>query len=216
MRNYEDDGILPSSVRGTNGYRRYSYLHLAALEAFLALARAASHSSARDVMRAINSGRLDDALEIIDTVHSQVLKDRQTVRSIQSALANINSDVPLDGSRMPSYTIGDLAHRLSITSTTLRGWEQAGILAPSRQAGTGHRHYSYEDVRDAELAHLLRRGGQRLSSIAMIVREIRNAGSTKALREATAQWQSRLNEQARHLLKASELLSGYVSARTQS
>ncbi|HEY0259445.1 MAG TPA: MerR family DNA-binding transcriptional regulator [Lacisediminihabitans sp.] len=213
VRNYEDDGILPSAIRGRNGYRRYTYFHLSALEAFLALARAASHSSARSVMRAINSDRLDDALEVIDTVHGQLLKDRQTVRTIQSALVEIDSEVPLDRSRISTFTIGDLAHRLGVTSTTLRGWEQAGILSPNRQASTGHRHYSNEDARDAELAHLLRRGGQRLSSIAMIIREIRNAGSTTALREATAQWHSRLNEQGRALLKAAGLLASYVSER---
>lgn len=213
VRNYEDDGILPPAVRSASGYRQYTYRHLSALEAFLALARAASHSSARDIMRAVNSDRLDDALEVVDTVHSQLRKDRQTVRTIQSSLAAIASDVPVRESRISTFTIGDLAHRLGVTSTTLRGWEQAGILSPTRQAGTGHRHYTGEDVRDAELAHLLRRGGQRLSSIAMIIREIRNAGSTTALREATTQWHSRLNEQGRAFLNASGLLANYVNER---
>lgn len=145
VRNYEDDGILPTAERGGNGYRRYTVVHLAGLEAFVGLAKATSHSSARDVMRAINNDHLDDALEVIDYAHCQILKDRQTIRTIQSALADISSAVPKDRPALPHFTIGDLAHRVGVTSTTLRGWEQAGILAPKRQLHTGHRLYSQEE-----------------------------------------------------------------------
>lgn len=215
VRNYEDDGILPTAERGGNGYRRYTVVHLAGLEAFVGLAKATSHSSARDVMRAINNDHLDDALEVIDSEHCQILKDRQTIRTIQSALADISSAVPKDRPALPHFTIGDLAHRVGVTSTTLRGWEQAGILAPKRQLHTGHRLYSQEDVQDAELAYLLRRSRRGLGDIALIVREVRTAGSTDALREAADDWKRRLDERARGLLDATAMLSSYLNIREQ-
>lgn len=213
VRNYEEDRILPPAARSENGYRRYTRVHLAALEAFVVLAGATSHSSARGVMRAINDDRVDDALEIIDGEHSQLLKDRQTVRTIRSTLADIDSQTLERSPRVQDFTIGDLAQRIGVTSTTLRGWEEFGILNPARQAATGHRVYTREDVRDAELAYLLRRGKRPLSDIAFIIREIRTAGSATALGEAAAQWACRVNEKGRMLVDASAKLSLYLASR---
>jgi DNA-binding transcriptional MerR regulator len=40
----------------------------------------------------------------------------------------------------------------------LRKWERAGLLEPQRDPATGYRVYAPADVRDAQLAHQLRRG----------------------------------------------------------
>lgn len=46
-----------------------------------------------------------------------------------------------------------------MTPATLRNWEGAGIVAPARDPATGYCLYQASDIRDAEFAHLLRRGG---------------------------------------------------------
>jgi len=215
VRNYEEDGILPPATRSENGYRNYTQVHLAALNAFVALARATSHSSAREIMVALNEGRVDEALEVVDREHSQLLKDRQTVRTVQAALSDIESHVAPTGLRRGTYSVGELAHRVGVTSTTLRGWERAGVLAPDRDPATGHRKYADDDVRDAELAYLLRRGGHGVSDIALIVHEVRTAGSAVALREATLQWNLRLRDRSRALLDAAAALSEFLTPTSQ-
>lgn len=42
---------------------------------------------------------------------------------------------------------------------TPRKWERAGLVRPRRDPRTGYRVYDEADVRDARLAHRLRRGG---------------------------------------------------------
>ncbi|MBO1420048.1 MerR family transcriptional regulator, partial [Streptomyces sp. FH025] len=89
-------------------------------------------------------------------------------------------------------------------------WEQAGILSPARDRATGHRVYRADDVRDAELAHLLRRGGYLLDHIAAVVRQVRTAGGTDSLAGALDDWQRRLTARGLAMLTAATLLDAYL------
>src|SRR5207248_5332568 len=92
------------------------------------------------------------------------------------------------------WSIGELAHRLGVTAATVQAWERAGILVPGRDRATGYRVFRAADVRDAELAHLLRRGGYPLEHIATVVTQVRTAGGTESLADALETWQRKLVE----------------------
>lgn len=213
VRNYERDGFLPPAERTPTGYRVYTERHAAALRAFLALAPAFGHATAGLVMSAVNADRSDEALTALDRGHAQLLRDRETLATVRQAVDHLTSEQPAEISRsLPGpLSIGELAHRLGLTPATLRTWETAGILTPTRDRPGGHRHYRPEDVRDAELAHLLRRGGHPLAHIATVVRQIRTAGGTDGLTEALNSWQQRLTTRGRAMLTAAARLDAYLS-----
>lgn len=71
--------------------------------------------------------------------------------------------------------MGPLAAKLGIRPATLRKWERAGLVSPRRDPRTGYRVYDATDVRDAGLAHQLRRGGYRLEQIAPLIAQVRAA-----------------------------------------
>lgn len=213
IRNYEDEGIIPAARRGENGYRHYASIHLHALRAFIALIRATTHVSARNILIAFNEGRIDDAFELIDRAHLQLLKDRETIATVEKGLTELqhqHSSHMEQGRR--AFSIGDLARRLGVTPATLRSWEAAGILSPRRILETGHRSYDLEDVRDAELSRLLRRGGQRLADIAVIIREVRVAGDPDALLRTVSEWKERANLRSRALMDTAVALSDYLGS----
>ncbi|MFF2078333.1 TioE family transcriptional regulator [Kitasatospora sp. NPDC058162] len=216
VRNYERDGFLPPAERTPTGYRVYTERHAVALRAFLALAPAFGHATAGLVMSAVNAGRPDEALTALDRGHAQLLRDRETLATVRRAVDHLTSEQATDragtGRSLPGpLSIGELAHRLGLTPATLRTWETAGILTPARDRPGGHRHYRPEDVRDAELAHLLRRGGHPLAHIATVVRQIRTAGGTDGLTEALDDWQQRLTTRGRAMLTAAARLDAYLS-----
>jgi DNA-binding transcriptional MerR regulator len=93
----------------------------------------------------------------------------------------------------------------------VRNWEGAGILVPARDPATGYRVYRAADVRDAELAHLLRRGGYPLERIATVVQQVRTAGGTGRLSRALDDWQRKLTEQGLAMLDAATRLSAYLA-----
>ncbi|MET7656243.1 MULTISPECIES: MerR family DNA-binding transcriptional regulator [unclassified Streptomyces] len=213
VRNYEDAGIIPPARRSRTGYRDYTATHAAALAAYLALVPAFGYSTSRRIMRAVTDGRLDDALEYVDDGHGLLARDRNTLRTVEAALSHLGPAAPdaEAGARAP-YGIGELARHLGLNPATLRAWERAGVLTPPRDPRTGHRQYLAPDVRDAELAHLLRRGGRPLGAVATVLGELRDAGGLEALAGTLEGWRRDLTSRGTAQLYAAGRLSTYLEA----
>lgn len=214
VRNYERDGCLPPAARTPGGHRVYTEVHAAALRAFLALARAYGHATGVEIMHAVHRGDDDGMLMIIDRGHQQRLRDRSTLDSVRAAIGNLEFDSESEVDTAP-FSIGELAHRLRVTPATIRNWEEAGILSPERDTA-GYRRYDAADIRDADLARLLRRGGYPLEHIATVVRRVRDAGGVEPLTEALEAWRHRLTRQGLDSLDAAAMLSRYLEARGPS
>lgn len=213
VRNYERDGFLPPAARTPNGYRTYTVTHVHALRAHLALVAAHGHATAGEIMRAVHRGDLDAALTTIDRSHIQRRNDRETLAAVETAIDALDRAPTQDSPARPR-AIGHLAHRLNVSPATLRKWERAGVLAPRRDPRTGQRHYDAADIRDARLAHLLRRGGYLLDHIATVVGQVRGAGGTEPLTASLHDWRQRLTTRGRLALTAAGLLATYLDHTT--
>ena len=211
VRNYEDRGVLPPASRTASGYRIYTDLHAVALRAFLAQLPAHGYATGREILRAINNNHVDDALRAVDRSHAQLLRDRETLDAVSTAIGVLTSPVAA-GLPDRSLPVSAVAHRLGVSPATLRKWERAGILVPPRDRA-GYRLYRPDDVRDAELAHLLRRGGYLLGHIATVVSQVRGAGSVEALAESLAGWRGRLTDRGRAMLFAAARVDEYLRFR---
>ncbi|MBO8184093.1 TioE family transcriptional regulator [Streptomyces spirodelae] len=234
VRNYEEAGILPAAGRTAHGYRTYTALHAGALRAFLALVPGHGHQAAASIMRAVNRGAYEEAFRLIDESHAQLLDDRRTLQAVESALRDLEHTTaaapatesePAAGSApaarsQPAGTsgpggtfIGPLAGKLGIRPATLRKWERAGLVRPRRDPLTGYRVYDDADVRDARLAHQLRRGGYPLERIAPLIAQVRAAGGLEPLEGALRDWRGRLSARGRALLAGAAELEAYLRDR---
>ena len=213
VRNYEGEGILPAAGRTRHGYRVYAPLHARALRAFVALVPAHGHGTAMGVMRAVNAGDVDAALALLDESHTQLLRDRETLAAVDAALRDLASSEPEVPSRRKDVFIGRLARELGVGPATLRKWERAGLIGPRRDPETGYRVYSPVDVRDARLAHQLRRGGYLLRQIAPLIEQVRHAGGVGPLEATLNGWRARLTTRGLSMLAAAAELSAYVENR---
>jgi DNA-binding transcriptional MerR regulator len=211
VRNYERDGFLPPATRTPSGYRVYTEGHAAALRAFLALVAAYGHAAAGGIMHAVNDDDLERALTLIDRGHQRLLRDRETLNAVRQAIGHLTTG-PAPEPAAADRSIGELAHRLGVTPATVRAWERAGVLTPSRDSATGYRVFRAADVRDAELTHLLRRGGYPLEHIATVVAQVRTAGGTESLAHALKTWQERLTARGVAMLGAAARLGEYLAS----
>ncbi|MET8824583.1 TioE family transcriptional regulator [Streptomyces sp. NPDC004610] len=214
VRNYEEAGILPPADRTERGYRVYTPRHAAALRAFLALLPGHGHATATAVLRAVHEGRAEDAFRLIDVSHAQLLDDRRTLEAVERALRDLAPGERDGEDTGPGGTvfIGPLADRLGIRPATLRKWERAGLVHPHRDPVTGYRLYTDADVRDARLAHQLRRGGHPLERIAALLTQVRAAGGLEPLEGALGDWRDRLSTRGRALLAGAAELHTYLIA----
>jgi len=214
VRNYEEQGILPTVGRTRHGYRIYTPLHARALSAFVALAPAHGHGTATGVMRAVNTGDVDAALTLLDESHAQLLRDRETLAAVEKVLLDLtSSETPAAPRPGEEVFIGQLARELGVGPATLRKWERAGLLNPRRDPETGYRVYSPADVRDARLVHQLRRGGYLLRQIAPPIEQVRHAGGVGPLEATLDGWRARLTTRGISMLAAAAELSAYVEDR---
>jgi DNA-binding transcriptional MerR regulator len=209
VRNYEAAGILPGAERTAYGYRTYTPLHAEALRAFLALVPGHGHQTAVSIMQAINRGTTEDALRIIDESHAQLLDDRRTLRAVEAAVRDLEPAPPERGNTF----VGPVSKRLGIRPATLRKWERAGLVQPRRDPQTGYRVYSAADVRDALLAHQLRRGGYLLEQIAPLIAQVRSAGGVAPLESMLRDWHARLSARSRAMLSGAAALDRYLGCR---
>ncbi|MGW2181945.1 TioE family transcriptional regulator [Streptomyces sp. NPDC001732] len=224
VRNYEETGVLPEAGRTPHGYRTYTPLHAQALRTFLALLPGHGHRTATSIMRAVNRGETGEAFRLIDESHAQLLDDRQTLRAVENALRELTSAtdrgpgtaMPGPGTAAPGSGgtfIGPLAERLGIRPATLRKWERAGLLHPRRDPLTGYRVYDEADVRDARMAHQLRRGGYLLEQIAPLIAQVRAAGGVAPLEATLRNWHDRVSARGRAMLAGAAELEAYLHAR---
>ncbi|UYQ62544.1 TioE family transcriptional regulator [Streptomyces peucetius] len=216
IRNYEEAGILPAAGRTPHGYRAYTPLHAQALHAFLALVPGHGHRTAASVMRAVNRDAVDEAFRLIDESHAQLLDDRRTLQTVERALRDLEPITAPEPASVPGpggTFIGPLAAKLGIRPATLRKWERAGLMSPRRDPRTGYRVYEEADVRDARLAHQLRRGGYLLEQIAPLIARVRAAGGPEPLEATLRDWRGRLSARGRAMLTGAAELEAYLRRR---
>ncbi|CAM3722124.1 TioE family transcriptional regulator [Nocardiopsis rhodophaea] len=210
VRNYEEAGILPPAERTPSGYRVYGPLHARALRVFLALVPAHGHPTATAIMRAVNEGDVEGALAMIDESHAQLLKDRETLKAVEHALRDLAPSDRAAPVRTGPMFVGPLARQLGVRPATLRKWERAGLIRPQRDPATGYRVYGPDDVRDAHLAHQLRRGGYLLDQITPLLEQVRSAGGLEPLESALRDWRGRLTSRSHAMLAGAAQLSVYL------
>ncbi|MEU3019544.1 MULTISPECIES: TioE family transcriptional regulator [unclassified Nocardiopsis] len=230
VRNYEADGILPAAERTPSGHRAYTPAHACALRAFLALVPGHGHQRAAAIMRAVNHGQVEAALNEVDLSHAQLLDDRRTLASVREALRDLEAAAPapehapapvLSGltREVPEpgpVLIGPLADRLGLRPATLRKWERAGLVHPDRDPRTGYRVYDASAVRDARLVHQLRRGGHSLEGIAPLITQVRAAGGLGPMEATLDAWDRRLGIRGRALLRGAAELEHHLSTYRDS
>lgn len=228
VRNYEEDGALPEAGRTRSGYRVYTLRHRAALRAFLSLKKAIGHHPALAILRAVHQHDLDAALEGVGRAHEQLLRDRATLAVLAQAAQDLGADRADRADRADSADgaagalsgreraarrvlgVGELAARIGVSPATLRHWESRGLVFPVRGRGSAHRLYGPQQVRDAELVHLLRRGGHGLGDIAIVLDQMRGGGGDSSLHDALSTSRERVAARGLALLRASSALAAYI------
>ncbi|WP_120006121.1 MerR family transcriptional regulator [Nesterenkonia muleiensis] len=210
VRTLEAAGVLPEAERSQTGYRQYTEAHLRSLRCYHVLAPGHGAATARQIMVLVNQRRPAEALALVDTSHAQLHSQRQQLAETTTALEKLRQNAESIPTQHSPISIGQLARNLKVRTSTLRVWEDAGLLCPRRIGAQRHRLYTATDIRDARIIHLLRQSHYLLNRIRPIIEEVGNAGGTDALHSALHQRRMALSRRSRAMLDGAAHLSEHI------
>ncbi|MBP2478527.1 DNA-binding transcriptional MerR regulator [Crossiella equi] len=214
VRDLEALGVLPPATRSHNGYRQFAEAHLDALRAYRDLAHAVGPVEARRAMREIRVLPRAEAAALLCGFHTRLNDERDQALTARAALAAIRDEATTDAEPTPgdTMTITELAQALGTRASTLRFWEQAGLVTPERvvtRAGTARR-YPLTAIREARITAALRAGGYRVPDVhkaLTAVRDLRDVTDSLAALDARL---AAIAQRALALLRAGTLLAEII------
>ncbi|MFJ8110677.1 MerR family transcriptional regulator [Streptomyces sp. NPDC096132] len=171
VRDLERLGVLPPAARSANGYRCYTPAHVRALRAYRGLAGAVGPVEARQLLARVRTQTLAEAAAAISEVHVRLARERDEALRAREALRAIQAGAGAGGSEREgdAMTITELAGALGVRPSTLRFWEQEGLIAPERVTSLRARRYGLAAVRAARVVAALRSSGYGIPAVREIM-----------------------------------------------
>ncbi|MFK3671392.1 MerR family transcriptional regulator [Leifsonia aquatica] len=176
IRDLERLGVIPPAERAPNGYRSFGATHIRALRVYRGVAAAVGPVEARRVLREAWTLPLPDAAVLLGALHVGLAREREQAEAALRALRTIRSEG--HGRTQPddvAFTIAELADALGVRASTLRFWEQEGLVAPDRVTSRGARSYPPAAVREARIVAALRAAGYRIPAVRSTIDAIRRS-----------------------------------------
>lgn len=225
VRDLERLAVIPPAVRQPNGYRRFGPGHITALRAYRALAIALGPVQARDTLRDVQRLPQDEAIAIVVNHHVALARARADALAALDALGRIvdedrhdtpaaaaaddaaDADADADG-----MSVSELAAALGVRTSTLRFWEQQGLLTPERTGALQSRWYTLAAIRDARIVAALRAGGHRIPAVQAVVRSLREVGDPHHARAARQARLQALSGRSEALLRAGADIVDLITA----
>ncbi|MFF6991266.1 MerR family transcriptional regulator [Streptomyces sp. NPDC010273] len=185
VRDLEKLGVIPAAARMGNGYRAYTPLHIHALRAYRGLAGAVGPVVARKLLAELRTGTITEAASAINEVHVRLAGERVEALLAEQALRAIQTeaDTPEFEQDSDAMTITELSRALGVRPSTLRFWEQEGLVTPERVTSLQARRYDLSAIRTARIVAALRNTGYGIPAVREIVDSLhRLDGTDEALR----------------------------------
>jgi DNA-binding transcriptional MerR regulator len=167
VRMYEDLGLIPKPLRGTNGYRIFGNVHIDQFK----LARTAFQIEVLqnglrkrmiEVVKLSAKGQYEDAITLTNMyttiLDSEIANAKEAVQITNTLLKSSFSENTI---LLKRKEVSDI---LGITMDTLRNWEMNGLLKVKRKEN-GYRIYDCEDINKLKMIRSLRCANYSLSAI---------------------------------------------------
>ncbi|MFJ9246642.1 MerR family transcriptional regulator [Streptomyces sp. NPDC101776] len=222
VRDLERLGVIPPAARASNGYRSYTPLHLHALRAYRGLAGAVGPVVARQLLTELHTRRLTEAASAINEIHVRLAREREEALRAGEALRAIQAEADTPEFEQDSaqdsdaMTITELSRALGVRPSTLRFWEQEGLVTPERVTSLRARRYGLSAIRAARIVTALRSSGYGIPAVREIVGSLHQLDGTEEARRVLRERLDDIALRTVGLLRAGTDLAAVVTAAQES
>lgn len=212
MRDLERLGVIPPAPRRPNGYRQFTMVHATGLRAYRELAFSVGPVSARGIMSELRDLPYDEAVARIVGLHVDLALSRENTLAAVRALDSIVDEADHEAAAVPedSMNITELSTALGVRSSTLRFWEQEGLITPERSGSRGARNYPVDSIRKARIVVALRSGGYRIPAIRAVMASLDSIYDGLDARDALQGRLQNIAAQSDALLRAGASISAFL------
>lgn len=216
VRSYEAWGLIPRVERGPQGYRLYTPRHLQALRVARLVIEGFGWQSAQRIMQAIHEGKQSLAWAVIDVCHAGIHQQRceveETLRMLRETSPIIPTRAPLEQGQARSQGLraSEAAQRIGVRTSTLRFWEEQGLLHPSRDQSSRYRRYDEEQLHLLRTIALLRKAGYTVEAIRPVLMQVAQGNPEQSLAAAEQQLKE-LADKTYRCVKATAALWEYLT-----
>ncbi|MEV0966188.1 MerR family transcriptional regulator [Streptomyces sp. NPDC049910] len=217
VRDLERLGVIPPAARSGNGYRCYTPTHLHALRAYRGLAAAVGPAVARGMLPELRTATLTEAASAVSALHVRLARERDEALRAREALLAVRAEASGSACERESdaMTITELAGALAVRPSTLRFWEQEGLLSPERVTSLRARRYGPPAVRTARIVAALRSAGYGVPAVREIVGSLNGLAGFEETRRLLGHRLDRIAARSVALLRAGSDLAAVVMAEQE-
>ena len=214
VRDLERLGVIPPATRSPNGYRSYAPIHVQSLGAYRGLAGAIGAAAARRLLTELRGQTVAEAAAAITAIHVRLARERDEALRAQEALRAIQAEAAFhDGERADdAMTITELAAALGVRASTLRFWEQEGLVAPERVTSLRARRYGLPAIREARIVAALRSSGYGIPAVRGVMSSLHGLGGFGEAEQILQQRLEQIAARSVALLRAGADLAAVVEA----
>ena len=125
---------------------------------------------------------MTEAAAAITAVHVRLARERDEALRAQDALRAIRAEATLPEHERAddAMTITELAAALGVRASTLRFWEQEGLVSPDRVTSLRARRYGLAAIREARIVAALRNSGYGIPAVHGIIDSLHGIGGIAA------------------------------------
>lgn len=215
VRDLERLGVIPPATLSPNGYRLYAPVHVQALGAYRGLAGAIGAVGARQLLTDLRGQTVTEAAAAITEVHARLARERDEALRARAALRAIEAEATSpgrDAEPADSMTITELAGALGVRTSTLRFWEQEGLVSPERVTSVHARRYGVHAIGEARIVAALRNSGYGIPAVQAIMTSLHGLGGIEDAERILQHRLDRIADRSVALLRAGADLATVVTA----
>ncbi|WP_435059887.1 MerR family transcriptional regulator [Streptomyces sp. bgisy060] len=214
VRDLERLGVIPPAARSSNGYRCYTSIHVTALRAYRGLAGAIGSVAARQLLAEVRTETIEAAASAISAVHVRLAREREEALHAQRAWEAIRDEgaAPEPEREGDAMTITQLSAALGVRPSTLRFWEQEGLVAPERVTSLQARRYGVPAIRAARIVVALRGAGYGVPAVRDVMASLGHLDGSGEVQHVLRQRLDRIAGRTVALLRAGADLAAVITS----
>lgn len=151
LRKYEDLGIIPPVTRSHNGYRIYTDEHIAYFICIREMMHGFTLFEIGNMLKLVVDKKYDEALWIANKAQSDLQKDKFICEQIKARfISKRKPHLPKE------FTVEVLSKTTGIPSSTIRYWDNIGLISASRCADNNYRIFTQRNIDEVLMIQTLK------------------------------------------------------------